>query len=166
MSKKNNNKKKNKKKQTNKKQLYFGRAKRKAAFRHVCPATTQISLSIRILWTDCLSLESHRPGWQKRGCLRTQLWNSCLVFLCFEKYCQTAMGLWNSFLTRVAQAFKINLKRQIRTRSGNKIRSDYENTPIKYIENFTPQKTENFQIKKTHISAQKIHSGYLLETSR
>ena len=52
---------------------------------------------------------------------------------------------------------------------------NYENTPIKYIENFTPPprpppKNENFQIKKKsdifQISAQNIYCGYSLEPPR
>ena len=41
----------------------------------------------------------------------------------------------------------------------------YENTPFKYIENFTPKKV-NFQIKNSdifHIPAQNIDYGYSLE---
>ena len=40
---------------------------------------------------------------------------------------------------------------------------------LKYIENFTSKKTENFQIKISdifHISAQNIDCGYLLEPPR
>ena len=46
----------------------------------------------------------------------------------------------------------------------------YETTPIQiYIEIYTPQKTENFQIKNSdifHISAENIDYGYSLEPPR
>ena len=45
--------------------------------------------------------------------------------------------------------------------------SHYENTPIKYTENFTTKQMAFFHIKKSdifHISAQNIDCGYLLES--
>ena len=47
--------------------------------------------------------------------------------------------------------------------------SHYENTPIQIYTNFSPLKTENFQIKNSdifHISAQNIDCGYSLEPPR
>ena len=68
-------------------------------------------------------------------------------------------------------SFKITQKEDLRPQSiYSNTNWHYENTPIKYTENFTAKKkNESFQKKNSdifHISAQNIDCGYSLEPPR